>query len=99
MFEILTAACMVFIRLSFLEVNATLKLRNVLSSAIITGIFMWHLLVDCRPGRILGAVAFVGGLLCARLAIKFGDEWLRGNFLTAVWLLGMKGSLLWPARI
>lgn len=84
--------------MSFLEAKATTKLRNVFSSAIVTGVFMWHGLVACRLGLILGAAMFVGALVGARLAIKEEDEWFRSIFPTAVWLLGLK-SLCWPVRI
>jgi uncharacterized membrane protein YfcA len=77
-------------RLSFVEAIATTKLINVFSSAIATGVFMWHGLVDYRLGLILGVTMFVGALVGARLAIKVRDEWLRRIFLTAVWLLGLK---------
>jgi uncharacterized membrane protein YfcA len=87
---ILTAVYVAFFRSSFLEAIATTKLINVFSSAIATGVFMWHGLVDYRLGLILGVTAFVGALVGARLAIRVGNEWLRRIFLTAVWLLGLK---------
>ena len=87
---ILTAIYVALFRLSFVEAIATTKLINVFSSAIATGVFMWHGLVDYRLGLILGVTMFVGALVGARLAIKVGDEWLRRIFLTAVWLLGLK---------
>ncbi len=87
---ILTAVYVAFFRLSFLEAIATTKLINVCSSAIATGVFMWHGLVDYRLGLILGVTTFVGAMVGARLAIRVGDEWLRRIFLTAVWLLGLK---------
>ena len=87
---ILTAVYVAFFRSSFLEAIATTKLINVFSSAIATGVFMWHGLVDYRLGLILGVTAFVGALVGARLAIRVGNEWLRRIFYTAVWLLGLK---------
>jgi uncharacterized protein len=87
---ILTAVYVAFFRLSFLEAIATTKLINVFSSAIATGVFMWHGLVDYRLGLILGVTAFVGALVGARLATRVGNEWLRRIFYTAVWLLGLK---------
>ncbi len=87
---ILTAVYVAFFRLSFVEAIATTKLINVFSSAVATGVFMWHGLVDYRLGLILGVTMFVGGLVGARLAIKIGNEWLKRIFLTAVWLLGLK---------
>jgi uncharacterized membrane protein YfcA len=87
---ILTAVYVALFRLSFVEAIATTKLINVFSSAIATGVFMWHGLVDYRLGLILGVTMFVGALVGARLALKVGDEWLRRIFLTAVWLLGLK---------
>jgi hypothetical protein len=87
---ILTAVYVAFVRLSFLEAIATTKLINVVSSAIATGVFIWHGLVDYLLGLILGVTAFVGALVGARLAIRVGNEWLRRIFYTAVWLLGLK---------
>jgi uncharacterized membrane protein YfcA len=87
---ILTAVYVALFRLSFVEAIATTKLINVFSSAIATGVFMWHGLVDYRLGLILGVTMFAGALVGARLAIKVGDEWLRRIFLTVVWLLGLK---------
>jgi uncharacterized protein len=87
---ILTAVYVAFFHSSFLEAIATTKLINIFSSAIATGVFMWHGLVHYRLGLILGVTAFVGALVGARLAIRVGNEWLRRIFYTAVWLLGLK---------
>jgi uncharacterized membrane protein YfcA len=87
---ILTAVYVALFRLSFVEAIATTKLINVFSSAVATGVFMWHRLVDYRLGLILGITMFVGALVGARLAIKIGNQWLRHIFLTAVWVIGLK---------
>lgn len=87
---ILTAGYVAIFRLSFLEAIATTKLINVFSSAIATGVFMWHGLVDYRLGLILGFTMFAGALVGSRFAVRIGNEWLRHIFLTAVWLLGLK---------
>ena len=73
---ILTAVYAALFRLSFVEAVATTKLINVFSSAMATGVFVWHGLVDYRLGVILGVTMFVGALVGARLAIKVGNEWL-----------------------
>jgi uncharacterized protein len=67
---------------------------NAFSSAIATGVFMWHGLIDYRLGIILGATMFVGAVVGARFAIRLGNLWVRRIFLTAVWVLGLKALLL-----
>jgi uncharacterized membrane protein YfcA len=91
---ILTAVYVALFRASFVEAIATTKLINVVSSAVATGVFMWHGLVNYRLGWILGATMFVGAIVGARFAMRLGNEWLRRIFLTAVWVLGLK-ALLW----
>jgi hypothetical protein len=90
---ILTAVYVALFRMSFIEAVLTTKVMNVFSSAVATGVFMGHGLVDYRLGLILGAAMFVGGLVGARLALRIGNEWLRRIFLTAVWVLGLKALL------
>jgi len=90
---ILTAAYVAVFRFSFVEAIATTKLMNIFSSAVATGVFMWHGLVDYRLGLILGATMFVGALVGARFAIRMGNLWLRRIFLTAVWALGLKALI------
>jgi uncharacterized protein len=82
------------------EAIATTKLMNVFSSAVATGVFMWHGLVDYKLGLILGATMFVGALVGARFAIRIGNLWLRRIFLTAVWILGLKALIfdVWGSR-
>jgi uncharacterized membrane protein YfcA len=87
---ILTALYVAVFRFTFVEAIATTKLMNVFSSAVATGVFMWHGLVDYRLGLVLGATMFVGALVGARFAIRIGNLWLRRIFLTAVWALGLK---------
>jgi uncharacterized membrane protein YfcA len=87
---VLTAVYVAVFRFTFVEAIATTKLMNIFSSAVATGVFMWHGLVDYRLEIILGATMFVGALLGARLAIRIGNLWLRRIFLTAVWALGLK---------
>jgi hypothetical protein len=91
---ILTVVFVTLFRLSFVEAVATTKVMNVFSSAIATGVFMWHDLVDYRLGIILGATMFVGAVVGARFAIRIGNQWVRRIFLTAVWVLGLKALLL-----
>jgi uncharacterized membrane protein YfcA len=91
---ILTAVFVTLFRLSFVEAVATTKVMNLFSSAIATGVFMWHGLINYRLGMILGATMFVGAVVGARFAIRLGNLWVRRIFLTAVWVLGLKG-LLW----
>jgi uncharacterized protein len=87
---ILTAVYVAVFRLSFVEAIATTKLMNVFSSAVATGLFMWHGLVNYRLGLVLGITMFAGAALGARFAIRLGNLWLRRIFLTAVWVLGLK---------
>jgi len=70
------------------------------SSAVATGVFMWHGLVSYRLGLILGATMFFGAMLGARFAIRIGNLWLRRIFLTAVWALGLKTLIfdVWDGR-
>jgi uncharacterized membrane protein YfcA len=91
---ILTVVFVTLFRLSFFEAIATTKVMNVFSSAIATGVFMWHDLIDYRLGMILGATMFVGAVVGARFAIRIGNLWVRRIFLTAVWVLGLKALLL-----
>ena len=50
---ILTAVYVALFRMSFLEAIATTKVTNVFSSAVATGVFVRHGLVDYRLGLIL----------------------------------------------
>ena len=97
---ILTAVYVAVFRFTFVEAIATTKLMNVFSSAVATGVFMWHGLVNYRLGLILGATMFVGALVGARFAIRIGNLWLRRIFLTAVWALGLKVLIfdVWGSR-
>lgn len=97
---ILTAVYVAVFRFTFVEAIATTKLMNVFSSAVATGVFMWHGLVNYRLGLILGVTMFVGALVGARFAIRIGNLWLRRIFLTAVWALGLKVLLfdVWGSR-
>lgn len=90
---ILTAIYVALFRMSFVQAIATTKVVNVFSSAIATGIFMEHGLVDYRLGIVLGISMFVGALAGARFAVRIGNLWLRRIFLTAVWGLGLKALL------
>jgi uncharacterized membrane protein YfcA len=87
---ILTAVYVALFQLSFVEAIATTKLMNVFSSAVATGVFMWHGLVNYRLGLILGLAMFIGAIVGARFAIRLGNLWLRRIFLAAVWGLGLK---------
>jgi uncharacterized membrane protein YfcA len=60
---ILTAVYVAVFRFTFVEAIATTKLMNVFSSAVATGVFMWHGLVNSRLGLVLGATMFVGALV------------------------------------
>jgi hypothetical protein len=90
---ILTAVYVAVFRFTFVEAIATTKLMNVFSSAVATGVFMWHGLVSYKLGLILGATMFLGALVGARFAIRIGNLWLRRIFLTAVWALGLKALI------
>ena len=90
---VLTAGYVALFRMSFLEAIATTKVMNVFSSAVATGVFVRHGLVDYRLGLILGAAMFIGALVGAQFAIRIGNEWLRRIFLAAVWVLGLKALL------
>ena len=91
---ILTAVYVAVFRLSFVEAIAITKLMNVFSSAVATGVFMWHGLVNYRLGLILGVAMFIGAGFGARFAIRLGNLWLRRIFLTAVWVLSLKVLVL-----
>jgi len=97
---ILTAVYVAVFRFTFVEAIATTKLMNVFSSAVATGVFMWHGLVSYRLGLILGATMFLGAFLGARFAIRIGNLWLRRIFLTAVWAIGLKALIfdVWGCR-
>jgi uncharacterized protein len=97
---VLTAIYVAVFRFTFVEAIATTKLMNVFSSAVATGVFMWHGLVSYRLGLILGATMFFGALLGARFAVRIGNLWLRRIFLTAVWALGLKALIfdVWGSR-
>jgi uncharacterized protein len=97
---ILTAVYVAVFRFTFVEAIATTKLMNIFSSAVATGVFMWHGLVNYRLGLILGATMFIGALVGARFAIRIGNLWLRRIFLTAVWVLGLKALIfdVWGSR-
>jgi hypothetical protein len=90
---LLTAVYVALFRMTFVQAIATTKVINVFSSAVATGIFMEHRLVDYRLGVLLGIAMFVGALFGARLAVRVGNLWLRRIFLTAVWALGLKALL------
>jgi uncharacterized membrane protein YfcA len=90
---ILTAVYVAVFRFTFVEAIATTKLMNVFSSAVATGVFMWHGLVSYRLGLLLGATMFLGALVGAQFAIRIGNLWLRRIFLTAVWALGLKALI------
>ena len=90
---ILTAVYVGLFRMSFVQAIATTKVINVFSSAVATGIFMGHGIVDYRLGIELGVAMFVGALFGARVAARIGNLWLRRIFLTAVWVLGLKALL------
>jgi uncharacterized membrane protein YfcA len=97
---ILTTVYVAVFRFTFVEAIATTKLMNVFSSAVATGVFMWHGLVNYRLGLILGVTMFIGALVGARFAIRIGNLWLRRIFLTAVWVLGLKALIfdVWASR-
>ena len=98
---ILTAVYVAVFRFTFVEAIATTKLMNVFSSAVATGVFMWHGLINYRLGLVLGATMFVGALVGARFAIRIGNLWLRRIFLTAVWALGLKALVfdVWRTQV
>jgi uncharacterized protein len=97
---VLTAIYVAVFRFTFIEAIATTKVMNLFSSAVATGVFMWHGLVSYRLGLILGATMFFGAMLGARFAIRIGNRWLRRIFLTAVWALGLKTLIfdVWDGR-
>jgi uncharacterized protein len=97
---VLTAVYVAVFRFTFVEAIATTKLMNVFSSAVATGVFMRHGLVNYRLGLILGATMFIGALVGARFAIRIGNLWLRRIFLMAVWALGLKALIfdVWGSR-
>jgi len=97
---VLTAMYVAVFRFTFIEAIATTKVMNLFSSAVATGVFMWHGLVSYRLGLILGATMFFGAMLGARFAIRIGNLWLRRIFLTAVWALGLKTLIfdVWDGR-
>ena len=97
---VLTAIYVAVFRFTFIEAIATTKVMNLFSSAVATGVFIWHGLVSYRLGLILGATMFFGAMLGARFAIRIGNLWLRRIFLTAVWALGLKTLIfdVWDGR-
>jgi uncharacterized membrane protein YfcA len=84
---LLTAAYVLFFRMTFLEAVAITKVINILSSLVATVIFTSNGLVDYRVGLVLGVVMLIGGMIGARLAIKMSNVWLRRIFLTTVLIL------------
>jgi len=90
---LLTAVYVALFRMSFVQAIATTKVINVFSSAVATGIFIQHRLVDFRLGMVLGITMFAGAFFGARLAVRVGNLCLRRIFLAAVWALGLKALL------
>lgn len=57
---LLTAAFVLLFGMTFVQAVSTTKLVNIFSSLVATLIFMWHGLVDCRLGILLGITMFAG---------------------------------------
>jgi uncharacterized membrane protein YfcA len=91
---LLTAACIAFFGMTFLESIGVTKVMNLLSSLVATLIFMWRGLVDYKLAVVLGLAALAGGLLGARFALRLHNRWLRRIFLGAVTVLAVKLILL-----
>jgi uncharacterized protein len=86
----LTAALVVFFRVTFLEAVATTKLLNGFSSGVATLIFLWRGVVDLKLGLILGVSMFFGALLGGRITLLLRAIWLRRIFVAAVLGLAIK---------
>ncbi len=91
---LLTAACVAFFGMTFLEAVAVTKVLNVFSSLIATIIFAKEGIVDWNLGLLLGAVSFGGAAIGATLAQRMSNVWLRRVFLTSVIVLAIKTLLM-----
>jgi uncharacterized protein len=87
---LLTAAYVIFFRMTFVEAVAVTKVLNFFSSLVATAIFARQGLIDWNLGLLLSTVSFVGAVLGAALARKMSNLWLRRIFLTTVVCLALK---------
>lgn len=91
---LLTAACVAFFRMSFLEAVAITKVLNFFSSLVAAAVFAAQGLIDWHLGVVLSGVGLAGGLVGAVLAQWVSNVWLRRVFLAAVIVLALKALLL-----
>jgi uncharacterized protein len=87
---LLTVVFTVFLRMTLVESITATKFMNLLSSVVATAIFAWRGIVDFKLGLLLGASAFVGGLLGGTIALRLNPAWLRGIFMLAVLALAAR---------
>ncbi|MBR8835216.1 MAG: sulfite exporter TauE/SafE family protein [Stigonema ocellatum SAG 48.90 = DSM 106950] len=85
---LLTAAYVMFFRMTFVEAIATTKLINIFSSLIATLIFTKEGIVNYQLGIILGVAMFIGGVIGGRMTLKLSNLWLQRIYLTVVTILG-----------
>lgn len=90
---LVTAAGMFFFRYPFLRAMAMSKALNTASSLIAVAVFAWYRIIDWRLGIVLGAAAFIGGLIGSHWARKMPAGLLRRLFLLAVAALAAKSLI------
>jgi uncharacterized membrane protein YfcA len=90
---LLTAAYVVFFRMTFLEAVAVTKVLNVFSSLVATVIFATEGIIDWKLGVLLSVVSFGGAFVGAVFAQRMSNVWLRRVFLTAVIAIALKTLL------
>jgi uncharacterized protein len=87
---LLTVVLVVLFGMALLQAVATVRVLNIFSSAVATGIFLWRGMVDVGLGTILGIAMFFGAMLGGRIALKLSAVWLRRVFLIAVMALALR---------
>ena len=74
----LTASCVAFFEMTFIEAVAVTKVLNVFSSLVATAVFAARGLIDWR--LVLGLASFAGVVLGAALARNLSEAQLRRGF-------------------
>lgn len=90
---LLTAVCVWFFHLTFVEAIAVTKVLNLFSSLVAAAIFAGQGLIDWHVGLVLSVSAFAGGFVGSALASRMNNLWLRRIFLAAVIALALKTLL------
>lgn len=86
---LLTAAYVMFFRMTFLQAIAITKLINVFSSLIATLIFMNQGIIDYPLGILLSIAMFIGGLIGGRISLSLSNIWLQRIYLMVVTVLAV----------